>query len=50
MIKNENKRIAITLTDIEFKNLEKIANKMGVSKSIIIKLALDKYLISQKNK
>lgn len=44
MIKNDNERIAITLTKKEIEQVEKLASKQGVTKSIIVKLALSEYL------
>lgn len=48
MIKNENERITVTLTKKEIEQIEKIATKQGVSKSIVIKLALADYIKASK--
>ena len=47
MIKNTNERIAITLTKEQLKQLNIISGKSGYSKSILIKLAIDKYIKSE---
>lgn len=44
MIKDSNKRITVTLTKEEIKALETKANKTGLNKSILIKLAIQRYL------
>lgn len=50
MIKDENKRIAITLTANEVKEIEKFAQKRGVTKSVILKLAIAEYIAQNKPK
>ena len=50
MIKDENKRIAITLTANEVKEIEKLASKRGVTKSVILKLAIAEYIVQNKSK
>ncbi|QTQ09383.1 CopG family transcriptional regulator (plasmid) [Macrococcoides canis] len=39
-----NKRLQITMKEDVAKQLEKFAEKMGVSKSVIITLALQQYM------
>ena len=44
MVKEGNKRIIITLTEKEFVILEDLARETGLSKSVIIKIALNEKL------
>lgn len=44
MIKDSNKRIMVTLTEKELARLEDLARETGLSKSVIIKIALNEKL------
>lgn len=48
MIKADNKRIAITLTEKEYEILEKHAKNKGINKSVILKIALEEYMQKRK--
>lgn len=50
MIKDDNKRIAITLTEKEVEQIEKLASKRGVTKSVILKLAIAEFIAQNKQK
>lgn len=44
MIKESNERLAITLTKEQIEHLERISEKTGYSKSIIIKMAINRLI------
>lgn len=44
MIKDTNERIAVTLTKEQVKNLERISEKTGYSKSILVKMAVNRLI------
>lgn len=44
MIKDTNERIAVTLTKEQVEQLERISEKTGYSKSIIIKMAVNRLI------
>jgi len=44
MIKDTNERIAVTLTKEQVENLNRISEKTGYSKSILVKMAINRLI------
>ena len=44
MIKDTNERIAVTLTKEQVEQLERISEKTGYSKSILVKMAINRLI------
>lgn len=44
---NSKKRLQITLTAMQFKNLEQFSSEKGIAKSAVLALALEEYLKKQ---